>query len=62
MNLRRMVSWLAGASLYVLVFGIVSSFVGRNDIVSWLFLGIALVLVARQWRRRRRESSDIRRR
>ena len=53
MKARRVISWLAGAALYVFVFWIIGSFVGRNDIVSWLFVGIALVLVARQLRRRR---------
>ena len=52
MKAARAVSWMAGAALYVLVFWVISSIVGRNDIMSVLFFGIALVLIARQWRRR----------
>jgi small-conductance mechanosensitive channel len=53
------ISWLAGAALYVFLFWIIFAIVGRNDIVSVLFVGIALVLIARQWRRRTRVTSDI---
>jgi membrane protein implicated in regulation of membrane protease activity len=56
----RVISWLAGATLYVLLFWIILAIVGRNDIVSVLFVGIAAALIARQWRRRRRVASDIR--
>jgi len=52
MKMASIVSWAAGAALYVFVFAMVSAIVGRHDIVTVLFFGIALVLIARQWRRR----------
>jgi len=54
MRLREIVSWLAGAALYLFIFGLISAVVGPNAIVSVLWVGIALAVLARQYRRHRR--------
>jgi hypothetical protein len=57
---RRLVSWLAGAILFVFVWWVLSVIVGTT-ISSGVFTVAAAILLARQYRKRRL-SRDIARR
>lgn len=46
-------AWVAGAALFLFCWAIVFAIVGRNDLVSVLFLASAVALVAHQYLRRR---------
>jgi hypothetical protein len=50
---RGVVSLVAGAALFLFIWAMVLSVLGRNDFVSLLFIVTALALITRQYRRRR---------
>ena len=56
---RGLVSWVAGAALFLFIWAMIFAIVGRNDFVSLLFFATTLALLARQYLRRRGSSPDI---